>query len=292
MIFMKRLLMLVSISIILLFGAAHSISAQDSSMISSEPKNLNELNSIITKLLKEKRFEESLFYLDKILEIDPNHTSALLNKGSVLVFLDRSEEAIPFYDTLLKIEPNNIKGLTSKAAALANIGENLNADKITIFQNALELYNKALSIDNNNEKIENNIARLLSKTPTISVHGFSEEDNEKPKYDIHLRVTVRDSAGELVSVVESKSGRYLPVSFTDEVFDIFFEKEIVEINGEKSEVAKYSELYTTDNDDIGNFFYEVTMNDYQIHVFEVFPPHVSIEPNDQLYVEWTISRKL
>ena len=253
---------------------------------------MNELNSIITKLLKEKKFDESLFYLDKILEINPNHTSALLNKGSVLVYLGKSEEAIIYYDKLLKIEPNNVKGLTSKAAALANIGENLNSGKITIFQKALELYNKALSIDRDNEKIENDIAKLLSKTPTISVHGSIGEDSHESKYDIHLRVTVRNSADELVSVVESKSGRYLPVNFTDEVYDIFFEKEVVDINGKKSEVAKYSELYTTDNEDIGNFFYEVTMNGYPIHVFEVFPPHVGIESNDQLYVEWTISRKL
>jgi len=51
---MKRLLMLVSISIILLFGAAHSISAQDSAMISSEPKNLNELNLLLSHCYKKE----------------------------------------------------------------------------------------------------------------------------------------------------------------------------------------------------------------------------------------------
>ena len=29
-----------------------------------------------------------------------------------------------------------------------------------------------------------------------------------------------------------------------------------------------------------------------INVFEIFPPHVGIEPNDELYAEWTISKKL
>ena len=89
-----------------------------------------------------------------------------------------------------------------------------------------------------------------------------------------------------------ESGRYLPVSFTDEVFDQLFEKEAVEINDKKFEIARYSESYITHNDSIGNFFYEVTMNGYPIHVFEVFPPHVGVEPNDELYAEWTISKKL
>ena len=277
---MKRLLMLVSISIILLFGAAHSISAQDSSMISSEPKNLNELNSIITKLLKEKRFEESLFYLDKILEIDPNHTSALLNKGSALIFLGRSEEAIPFYDRLLTIEPNNIKGLTSKAVAFSNMGE---------YVKALELYNKALSIDKNNEKLEKGKARLLSITPTVSSNDL---ENDDVRYDIHLRVTVRNASGELVAVIEDSHGRYLPGSFTDYVFDQLFEKEIVEINDQKFEVGKKTEVYQSDNDYIGNFWYEAQMSGHNISVFEVYPPHVGVEPSDQLQVEWTVSKKL
>ena len=38
-------------------------------------------------------------------------------------------------------------------------------------QSALDLYDKILSIDKNNEKIESEKARLLSITPTISIHG-------------------------------------------------------------------------------------------------------------------------
>ena len=158
-------------------------------------------------------------------------------------------------------------------------------------QSALDLYDKILSIDKNNEKIESEKARLLSITPTISIHGDFGKDKES-KYDIHLRVTVRNSQGELISVIESKSGRYMPVSFTDEVFDQLFEKELVEINGEKIQVAKYVDRYTTDNDSIGNFFFEVTKSGYKISVFEIFPPHAGIEANDELYAEWTISKKL
>ena len=278
---MKYLLTSLSLSALLVFGLTQIAFAQYSTL-SLEEESVNELYSNLVLLLQEEKFEKALPYLDKILEVQPNNVPILLNKGSVLIALDRSNESITYFDRLLKIEPNNIKGLTSKAAALANIGET---------QNALDLYDKILSIDKDNEKIESEKARLLSITPTISIHGDFGKDKES-KYDIHLRVTVRNSQGELISVIESKSGRYMPVSFTDEVFDQLFEKELVEINGEKIQVAKYVDRYITDNDSIGNFFFEVTKSGYKISVFEIFPPHVGIETNDELYVEWTISKKL
>ena len=278
---MKYLLTSLSLSALLVFGLTQIAFAQYSTL-SLEEENMDELYSNLVLLLQEEKFEKALPYLDKILEVQPNNVPILLNKGSVLIALDRSNESITYFDRLLKIEPNNIKGLTSKAAALANIGET---------QNALELYDKILSIDKDNEKIESEKARLLSITPTISIHGDFGNDKES-KYDIHLRVTVRNSQGELISVIESKSGRYMPVSFTDEVFDQLFEKELVEINGEKIQVAKYVDRYITDNDSIGNFFFEVTKSGYKISVFEIFPPHVGIETNDELYAEWTISKKL
>ena len=278
---MKYLLTSLSLSALLVFGLTQIVFAQDSTL-SLEEVSVNELYSNLVLLLQEEKFEKALPYLDKILEVQPNNVPILLNKGSVLIALDRSNESITYFDRLLKIEPNNIKGLTSKAAALANIGET---------QNALDLYDKILSIDKDNEKIESEKARLLSITPTISIHGDFGKDKES-KYDIHLRVTVRNSQGELISVIESKSGRYMPVSFTDEVFDQLFEKELVEINGEKIQVAKYVDRYITDNDSIGNFFFEVTKSGYKISVFEIFPPHVGVETNDELYAEWTISKKL
>ena len=275
-----KILLILPLSIIVLFGLVQDTHAQESSPPLIQQKTMSELNSIIVTLLEEKRYEESLFYLDKILETHPNHKNALLNKGSVLVSLDRSEEAIPYYDRLLVIEPENIKGLTSKAVALVNTGEKLNA---------LKLFNKVLSLDRDNEQIQTAKAKLLSMIPTQSTHRSYNTDT---KYDVHVRVTARTSSGELISVVETAYGRYLPVDFTDYVFNNLFEKEIVEINNQKYEMATKSDSYTTDNEYIGNFYFEVIMNGHSITVFEAFPPHVGIEPNDQLYAEWTILKKV
>ena len=275
-----KILLILPLSIIILFGLVQDTHAQESSPPLIEQKTMSELNSIIVTLLEEQRYEESLFYLDKILETHPNHKNALLNKGSVLVSLDRSEEAIPYYDRLLVIEPENIKGLTNKAVALVNTGEKLNA---------LKLFNKVLSLDRDNEQIQTAKAKLLSIIPTQSTHRSYNTDT---KYDVHVRVTARTSSGELISVVETAYGRYLPVDFTDYVFNNLFEKEIVEINNQKYEMATKSDSYTTDNEYIGNFYFEVIMNGHSITVFEAFPPHVGIEPNDQLYAEWTILKKV
>ena len=275
-----KILLILPLSIIILFGLVQDTHAQESSPPLIQQKTMSELNSIIVTLLEEKRYEESLFYLDKILETHPNHKNALLNKGSVLVSLDRSEEAIPYYDRLLVIEPENIKGLTNKAVALVNTGEKLNA---------LKLFNKVLSLDRDNEQIQTAKAKLLSMIPTQSTHRSYNTDT---KYDVHVRVTARTSSGELISVVETAYGRYLPVDFTDYVFNNLFEKEIVEINNQKYEMATKSDSYTTDNEYIGNFYFEVIMNGHSITVFEAFPPHVGIEPNDQLYAEWTILKKV
>ena len=275
-----KILLILPLSIIVLFGIVQDTHAQESSPPLIEQKTMSELNSIIVTLLEEKRYDESLFYLDKILETHPNHKNALLNKGSVLVSLDRSEEAIPYYDRLLVIEPENIKGLTNKAVALVNTGEKLNA---------LKLFNKVLSLDRDNEQIQTAKAKLLSIIPTQSTHRSYNTDT---KYDVHVRVTARTSSGELISVVETAYGRYLPVDFTDYVFNNLFEKEVVEINNQKYEMATKSDSYTTDNEYIGNFYFEVIMNGHSITVFEAFPPHVGIEPNDQLYAEWTILKKV
>jgi tetratricopeptide (TPR) repeat protein len=286
---MKYLLTSLSLFAILLLGTTQGTLAQDSALPLDKEKDVNELTSDLVLLLKENRFEEALPYLNKLLEFEPNNVSLLLNKGSVLIALDRSDESITYFDRVLKIEPNNINGLASKAAALSNLGET---------QNALDLYDKILSMEKNeekdwNKKITDAKGKLLSQTPTISIHGSIGEDDDESKYDIHLRVTVRNPEGELVSVIESKSGRYMPVNFTDEVFDTLFEiEEVIEINGQKFEKATFSESYITDNHSIGSFFYEVNMNDYLIRVFEIFPPHVGVEPSDELYAEWTISRKL
>ena len=66
----------------IIFTSISSISAQE-----FDEKNIEELHSIGASLISEGRYEESIRYYDKILEIDPDEVRALLNKGSVLIQL-------------------------------------------------------------------------------------------------------------------------------------------------------------------------------------------------------------
>ena len=100
---MKYILVWISLSVVLLFGLTQVTFAQEYALSSSESEKIKEWNSILVLLLQENRFEESLLYFDKILEIDPNHTDSLLNKGSVLIALGKSDDAVAYFDRLLAI---------------------------------------------------------------------------------------------------------------------------------------------------------------------------------------------
>ena len=57
-------------------------------------KNIEEWHKIGASLISNGKYEESIKYYDKILEINPNDANALLNKGSVLIELNKFDEAI------------------------------------------------------------------------------------------------------------------------------------------------------------------------------------------------------
>ena len=65
------------------------------------------------------RYDEAIQYYDKALQIDPNDTVALNNKGVALSDLDRYDEAIQNYDKALQIDPNYTDALNNKGNALS-----------------------------------------------------------------------------------------------------------------------------------------------------------------------------
>ena len=64
---------------------------------------------------------EAIQNFDKALQIDPNATGALNNKGDVLYELGRHDEAIQNYDKVLQIDPNNQGTLSMKNSALKEL---------------------------------------------------------------------------------------------------------------------------------------------------------------------------
>jgi len=86
--------------------------------------------------------KNSLEYLDKLLEIEPNDTDVLGLKAAVLVESGNLEESIPLYDKAIGINPNNSILFSAKANALVNLGR---------LNEAKELCEKSLKLDPSNE---------------------------------------------------------------------------------------------------------------------------------------------
>ena len=64
------------------------------------------------------KYDEAIQYYDKALQVDPNYTDALNNKGDALYDLDKYDEAIQIFDKALQIDPNDTDALNSKGDAL------------------------------------------------------------------------------------------------------------------------------------------------------------------------------
>ena len=282
---MNILLILIPVISILIFSSINLVNSEESAKPLPEGNDMREWHAIAIALISENRYEESLYYFDRILNEDPNHTSSLLNKGITLQRLDRHDEAIVYFDRLLEIEPNHIKALTNKASTLAEMGEKVES---------VELYSDALSLDKNNERIKQELAEILSSTPTIpSINAPFLGNLGDSKYEIHIRVTIRNSGGELISVVESTNGRYLPVSFTDYIFDNAFDnRETITIDNQRFDVVKKSQTITPSDDAIGLFTMDTPFGGYKINVFEAFTSLVVVEPDDNITVEWIIFKKI
>jgi tetratricopeptide (TPR) repeat protein len=70
------------------------------------------------KLTKEGKYEESLEFFDKALDLNPNKFQVLQLKGISLDELGRYEEALEAYDQALKIDPNSIFSFMLKVEIL------------------------------------------------------------------------------------------------------------------------------------------------------------------------------
>jgi tetratricopeptide (TPR) repeat protein len=67
--------------------------------------------------------EEAIDYYDKVLNVNPNHTTSLNNKGIALNDLGKHGEAITYYDRILAIDQNDTSALNDKGLALYNLGK-------------------------------------------------------------------------------------------------------------------------------------------------------------------------
>jgi len=238
-----------------------------------EGKNIKEWESISAALVSEKRFDEAIIYLDKILEMDPKNLKALSNKAGLLIQVEKFSESVEISDLVLEMDPKRVSTLTNKAIALKMLGE---------YEKSFETFTEILILDPNNEKVKKARANLLSSTPTISTIDS--------KYEVHALVTVRDKDGNLIAVTESTNSRFLPSKFTEKWWnDLNEEGHTTQENGH-TKFQKSSEMLSND-DHLGMLTLERVMHGYNIVIFESFIPMIQMTDSDIAEIQWTILKK-
>jgi len=113
-----------------------------------------------TLLSDQQKHNECLELCDKEIAIDDKNANALLHKSACLIHLKKPEDAIACCDKILNGDANFISDVElSTAFTLNNKGRALSM--LGKFEDALEYHEKALAIDDNNEKIFVNKALAL-----------------------------------------------------------------------------------------------------------------------------------
>jgi tetratricopeptide (TPR) repeat protein len=116
-----------------------------------------DLNLLVGKgleLYNMSDYQGALTWFDRALAIDPNNSSAIINKARTYYNLDKLQEALQWFEKALVTDPNNVVALNGKASALADMGQN---------EEALRFYDKALAIE------PNNVNALTNKGITLSI---------------------------------------------------------------------------------------------------------------------------
>ena len=147
-------------------------------------------------------------------------------------------------------------------------------------------------------------------------------DTKYSKYQLHLQVVVRDTQGQLVSVLETSGGEYLQNELTDGIFEYRMgEKEIITIDGVKYEKSRITDTPTLEQKLVGLYpiFTETPMEiniktskylewpaAWKIHycaefkghglqclpIFSTLTPTAAITENDIVTNQWTVLREL
>ena len=143
---MKYYIYLIAIFVLFSFNYVESNATNQDDISSLENKAMNMINA--------SKYNESIFYLDQILEIDPENIGALNNKGGILIQSGNYTDAIANFDKILLIDENNTQALNNKAISLSKQG---------LFIESLKVFHKSLLSDPSNDNTLNNTRNLMDK---------------------------------------------------------------------------------------------------------------------------------
>ncbi|RHZ71988.1 hypothetical protein Glove_248g8 [Diversispora epigaea] len=127
-----------------------------------KPNNIKALLIRGLTYFRMDKYEESIADLSRALEIEPYNVNVLKRRGEAYMEIDKYEESIADFNRALEIEPNNANVLKSRGDTYYIIGK---------YEESIVDFNRALEIE------PNNVYGLISRGETYQKMGKYEEFN-------------------------------------------------------------------------------------------------------------------
>ena len=226
---------------------------------------------------------EAILIYDEFLRKDPNHVSALIEKGIALKHLQKFEEARNFLDAALKLEPDNIYAKVERLDVLRYL-----KDHDEIRRSLVEILGPNL------EKIE-----YFDNPSCFTCFGyvpFLQPMRDTDDYIGSVHFEMRDSNDNLVGVVESDLIWYP----THPIFDNSLSKHPVsrtlEKDGNIYEMRKFIVKYDVNMDLNEIFLNKITAHDKigeaKINFLVATNMGIAVEEGDHFVAEFEIGKKI
>jgi hypothetical protein len=235
-------------------------------------------------LVKHGMPNEAILIYDEFLRKDPNHVSALVEKGIALKHLQKFEEARNFLDAALKLEPDNVYAKLERLDVLKYL-----KDHDEIRRSLVEILGPNL------EKIE-----YFDNPSCFTCFGYvpflhSMRDTDDYIGSVHFKM--RDSNDNLVGVVESDLIWYP----THPIFDNSLSKHpvsrMLEKDGNIYEMRKFSVKYEVGMEGAENLFLNKLetsgeIGEAKINFLTAWNFGIAIEEGDHFVAEFEIGKKI
>ena len=123
-------------------------------MVTAYDSRAVQYNSEGYNFYKLGKYTEAVASYDKAIAIDPNYTTAWINRGVALGNLGQYSDEIASYDKAIAIDPNNTDVWNNRGSAQGEHGQ---------YTEAIASFEKAIAIDPNNTDAKLNLQYALKK---------------------------------------------------------------------------------------------------------------------------------
>ena len=226
---------------------------------------------------------EAILIYDEFLKKDPNHVSALIEKGIALKHLQKFEEARNFLDTALKLEPDNVYAKVERLDVLRYL-----KDHDEIRRSLVEILGPNL------EKIE-----YFDNSSCFTCFGyvpFLQPMRDTDDYIGSVHFEMRDSNDNLVGVVESDLIWYPAHPIFDNSLSKHPVSRTLEKDGNIYEMRKFIVNYDV-NMDLNEIFLNKLVTHGKIGGVEIIflvagNMGIAVEEGDHFIAEFEIGTKI